>query len=118
MAFFKIGNTDFSSFVRELNITKAANYNAQTNAAGNTVVEYINHKRKIKVGIISVDDTTTKTILNSVGNLAVTISFLNPYTKEIENNVACILPQTNIEYYTIQTNKVMVKEFELEFIEL
>jgi hypothetical protein len=56
MAYFKIGEIDFSPYVNSLKINKSANYNAQTNAAGNTVVDYINSKRTIEVGIIPVDN--------------------------------------------------------------
>ena len=57
MAYFKIGKTDFSNIVNELKVDNTSNYNSQTNAAGNTVVDYINTKRIIEVGIIPLDDT-------------------------------------------------------------
>ena len=47
MAYFKIGTTDYSKYVNALKVDRGANYNAQTNAAGDTVVDYINHKRTI-----------------------------------------------------------------------
>ena len=34
MAYFKIGDTDYSAFVNSLKITNSHNYNSQTNAAG------------------------------------------------------------------------------------
>lgn len=52
MAYFKIGDVDFSLYVNSLKVSKTANYSAQTNAAGDTVVDYINSKRTIEVGII------------------------------------------------------------------
>ena len=52
MAYFKINDIDFSDYVNELKINKSANYNVQTNAAGDSVVDYINKKRTIEVGII------------------------------------------------------------------
>ena len=56
MEYFRINGIDFSPFVSSLKVNSEVNYNAQTNAAGNTVVDYINTKRKIEVGIIPMDN--------------------------------------------------------------
>lgn len=117
MAYLKINNNDYSAYTSSLKVSSAANYNAQTNAAGNTVVDYINKKRTIEVGIIALDDTVMKNLLADISNLNVTVSFRNPVTNNLDN-VACIIPTNNIEYYTIQSNKVMYKAFTLTFIEL
>mgnify|MGYP003291495799 CR=1 FL=1 len=42
MAYLKIDNTDFSMYVSGLKVGKKSNYNAQTNAAGDTVIDFIN----------------------------------------------------------------------------
>ncbi len=42
MAYFKIGSNDYSKYVCELKVGKKHNYSSQTNAAGNSVVDYIN----------------------------------------------------------------------------
>ena len=118
MAYFKIGNTDFSMYVKALKITKETNYNSQTNAAGNTVVDYINAKRTIEVGIIPLNEVTMLNLQLAINAFNVSISFLNPVTNELEENVNCIIPDDEIEYYTIQTNKKMFKELNLTFIEL
>lgn len=118
MAYFKIGEADFSMYVNELKVKKEANYNAQTNAAGNTVVDYINHKRVIEVGIIPLSANIVSWLLNLIDAFSVSISFLNPVTGQLEENVNCIIPSSNVEYYTIQADKVMLDAFTLEFIEL
>lgn len=118
MAYFKIGNVDFSMYVSELKINKDYNYNAQTNAAGDTVVDYINSKREIEVGIIPLNDTAMTNLQAAIDAFNVSISFRNPKTNELETNINCIIPDNQIEYYTIQTNKVMYKELKLTFIEL
>ena len=118
MGYFKINGADFSACVKELNITRAANYNAQTNAAGNTVVDLINHKRTIKVGIIPLDGVAMAQLQSAIDGFEVSISFLNPNTNTLEENVACIIPESGVEYYTIQAGRVLLNEFELEFIEL
>lgn len=118
MAYFKINGVDYSMYVNQLNVNKEANYNAQTNAHGDTVVDLINQKRTIQVGIIPLTDDIVKELLNAIDGFSVSISFLNPLTGVLEENVACIIPESGVEYYTIQGNKVMFNAFTLEFIEL
>ena len=116
MAYFKIGSTDFSNIVNELKVDNTSNYNSQTNAAGDTVVEYINTKRIIEVGIIPLDDTDMAKLQKAINNFSVSISFRNPRTNTLETK-ACIIPESGVEYYTIQANKVMYKAFRIKFIE-
>ena len=116
MAYFKIGKTDFSNIVNELNINNTSNYNSQTNAAGDTVVDYINTKRIIEVGIIPLDDTDMANLQTAINDFKVMISFRNPRTNQLET-IFCIIPESGVEYYTIQANKVMYKAFKLKFIE-
>lgn len=118
MTYFKIDGVDFSMYVNELTIDTEVNYNAQTNAAGNTVVDYINRKRSFKVGIIPLKSDTMKTILAAIDKFSVSISFLNPRTNELEENVNCIIPKSSVEYYTIQANKTMYEALSLTFTEL
>ena len=116
--FFKIGDIDFSMYVNELKINKESNYNSQTNAAGDSVVDFINSKRTIQVGIIPIDSEAMKSLLAAIDAFNVSISFRNPRTGTLETGVNCIIPNTEIDYYTIQINKVMYKAFTLKFIEL
>lgn len=48
----------------------------------------------------------------------VSISYREPQTGALVENVNCILPSDEIEYYTIQSNKVSFKAFTLKFTEL
>lgn len=117
MAYFKIGAIDLSRYVSGLKVSKAANYSAQTNAAGNTVVDYINTKRTIEVSFIATDNAAMITIQNLMDWFEMNITFRNPQTGA-EETVKCIIPTNEIEYYTIQADKVMYKAFTLTFIEL
>lgn len=117
MAYLKINGNDYSTYCNALKVGWKANYNAQTNAAGDTVVDYINTKRTIEVGIIALDDTVLQNLMADIANLSVSVSFLNPATNTLVS-CACIIPQKNIEYYTIQVGKVMCKAFTLTFTEL
>lgn len=116
MAYFKIGKTDFSNIVNELKVDNTSNYNSQTNAAGDTVVDYINTKRIIEVGIIPLDDTDMAELQTAINDFNVMISFRNPRTNQLETTF-CIIPESGVEYYTIQANKIMYKAFKLKFIE-
>lgn len=118
MTYFKIGDTDLSSYVNSLKITRTHTYNSQTNAAGDTIVDLINSKRVIEVGIIPIKDNIMTLILNMLNDFNVSLSYLNPETALLESGVNCIIPSHNIEYYTIQKNNVMYKAVMLKFIEL
>ena len=118
MSYLKINNIDFSKYVNELSIDTDNNYTAQTNAAGDTVVDLINKKRTIEVGIIPLNAVAMKELLEVIDAFNVSISFLNPLTNTLEEGVDCILPSTGVEYITIQANKVLFKEFKLKFKEL
>ena len=119
MAYFKIGEHDYSAYVSGLKVAKAANYNAQTNAAGDTVVDFINQKRQLEVEIISLaDEALVKQLLADVDGFNVTISYRDPRTGALTAGVNCIIPESEIEYYTIQTNKVRFDAFTLKFTEL
>lgn len=118
MAYFKINGVDFSHIVNELHVGRSANYNAQTNAAGNTVVDYINTKRTIEVGIIPLDDSAMAELLGAVDGFSVELSYRDPISNVLEEGVACIVPEAEVDYYTIQSGKVMYNAFTLEFTEL
>ena len=117
MAYFMINNNDYSAYCNALNVKKEVVYNVQTNAAGDSVVDYINAKREIEVGIIPINDTIMAQLQADLDLFNVSISFRNPKTNALES-VDVIIPETEIEYYTIQTKKVMYNEFKLTFIEL
>lgn len=98
-------------------VHKAANYSAQTNAAGNTVVDLINHKRTIEVGIIPLEGEAVAQVQALLDSFNVSITYLNPNTKALDT-INCIIPESNVEYYTIQAGNVSFKAFSLKFIEL
>lgn len=118
MNYFMIEGFDFSPYVNELNIEKEFNYNAQTNAAGNTVVDLINAKRTIEVGIIPLSADDMSLLQAYIDNFQVNISFMNPVTGALEEFVNCIIPSNGVEYYTIQADKVLTNGLKLKFIEL
>jgi hypothetical protein len=116
--YLKIGDNDYSMFVNKLSVSTNTNYNSQTNAAGNTVVDYINQKRTIEVGIIPLNDEIMSNLQKDIEKFNVTISFLNPKTKQLEEGVNCIIPSNEVEYYTIQVDRVLFDACSLVFEEL
>lgn len=118
MTYFKIGTTDLSAYVSGLKVKSSASYVARTNAAADTTVDYINTKRTIEVQIIALDENTASTILNLIKDFEVSIGFRNPLTKQLETSVSCIVPENEIEYYSIYTNGIRCKAFNITFKEL
>ena len=112
--YFKIGDTDFSTIVSSLKVSSVVNYNAQTNAAGNTIVDYINNKKVIEVGIIPLKDNELYPLLKAIEDFNVNITFRNPSTKTL-TTINCIIPQNDVEYYTIQDNTISYKTLTLTF---
>lgn len=117
MAYLQINGHDYSAYVNELKVTRSATYRAQTNAAGNTVVDNTVPKRKVEVGIIPLTDAVMANLLDDVYSFEVQLNFRNPQTNRLEQ-IHCIIPDSRIEYYTIQSGKVMYNAFNLTFTEL
>lgn len=118
MAYFKIGDADYSHIVSGLKVSKKTQYTSQTNAAGNTVVDLISKKRTIEVEVVSLVEADAQALLNAVEEFNVSISYREPTTGALEEGVNCIISSNDIEYYTIQTKNVRLKKFKLKFSEL
>ena len=117
MAYFFIGNTDFSDKVASLTVATKQNYNAQTNAAGDTVVDNISAKRTVTITTIPMTQAELQTLLLA-STFSCMISFLNPETGELTESIPVIVPQKSISFYTIQNNKVVMKAVQLSYQEL
>lgn len=117
MAYLKINNIDFSLMVSGLEVNDTVNYNAQTNAAGNTVVDYINRKKTIKADFIPLTNNQMWALQDMINKFSVSITYLNPATNALDS-INCIIPAASVRYYTIQADKVLFNACSLEFIEL
>ena len=104
-------------YVNALKVYTESKYNLQTNASGDGVADYVNKKRTVEVGIIALDSNALKNIMSVIEDFNVTLTFRNPRTEELES-ISCIIPDAEVEYYTIQADKVMYKAFTLTFTEL
>lgn len=118
MVYFILNGNDYSRYTNALKIKKQNKYNSQTNAAGDTVVDKINTKRVFEVGIIPIDEVVMSLLQSDLDEFNVKVSYRDPLTNKLVENVDCIIASHNIEYYTIQINKVMYKAFKLTFTEL
>ncbi len=118
MIYFKINNTDYSQYINSMKINRNNIYNSQTNAAGDSVVDLINAKRVIEVGIIPLTAEAIASLLTDIESFNVTISFLNPRTNSIEEGVNCIIPSSGVDYYTIQAGKTLLNAFSITIEEL
>lgn len=117
MAYFKINDIDFSMYVSNLIVYDRVNYNSATNANYDTVIDYINSKREIEVEIIPLNDSAMSNLLREINRFEVYVAFRNPRNNTLTETL-CIIPENSVEYYTIQSNKVLYKAFTLRFIEL
>lgn len=117
MEYFKINDVDFSMYVNALNITKNHIYKSQINAAGNTIVKYVNSKRIINVGIIPLDSESMIALQAALESMTVSISFMNPETGALET-ANCMISTQSVDYYTIRVGNTKFKAFTLQFTEL
>lgn len=117
MTYFKINEIDYSMYVNKLLVGTEHIYKGRTNASGNTIVKRINTKRTLEVGIIPLDENAMANLQYLLNQFTLTVSFLNPETKELEN-IKCMVSVQSVEYYTIQNSDVRFKAFSLVFKEL
>lgn len=118
MAFLTINSVDFSPYTQSLKINNNVNYTAKTNAKGNTVVDKINSKIILDVGIIALNDSVLRTLLTQINSFSVIVSYRDPETGSTANNISCIIPSSSVEYYTIQQNKTQYKQFNFQIQQL
>ena len=118
MSYFKINGNDYSMYVNLLKVGKDVIYKSAVNAAGNTVVKYVATKRRFTVGIIPLEADAMAQLQADIAQFQVSISYRDPETNELVENVKCIIPINEVEYYTIQADKVMYKAFMLVIQEL
>lgn len=116
--YFAINGKDYSQYVNKLQVATEHFYKSMNTASGNTLVKYINTKRIIEVGIIPLDSNVMSSLLQDINAFQVNISYRDPTTNNMTENIKCIIPQNLVEYYTIQSGKVQYKAFTLQIKEL
>lgn len=115
--FFKINGHDYSMYVNKLIVGTEHTYTAKTSAYGYDQINYKYSKRTLEVGIIPLDDAAMTSLLTDVNKFKVTISYRDPTTNTMVENLPCVIPNNLIEYYTIQAGNVKYKAFSLQIKE-
>lgn len=118
MVYFKIGNKDFSSLVSGLKIgyETLVSDNSGRNAAGNTVIDVINRKRKVYLTLRHTTKDEMTEFLNAIKSYVVTVAVLNPETNAL-TTFSAYTGTPEPEYYTL-SDKTIYKPMSLNFIEL
>lgn len=119
MAYFKINGSDFSSIVSGLRVGFETLVSDQSgrNAAGDAVVDVINQKKKVYVTLRHTTDAEMKSFLNAIANYVVSVTYRNPQTGAMAT-ITAYTGTPEPEYYTIQSDMVIYKPMQLNFIEL
>lgn len=116
--FFKINNNDYSMYVNKLIVGTEHFYDMRTSANGADRITHRYKRRTLEIGIIPLDDTAMTNLLADVDKFRVSISFRDPQTNTLVENMTCIIPTSLIEYYTIQVGNVKYKAFSLQIKEV
>jgi hypothetical protein len=119
MAYLKVNGTDFSSLVSGLKVgfETLVSSDSGRNAAGDTVIDVINHKAKIYVNLRHTTDAEMKSFLAAINDYVVEVTFRNPKNGTL-TTVTAYTGTPEPEYYTIQSDMVLYKPLSLNFIEL
>ena len=117
--YFTINGKDFSNMVSGLKVgyeTLVADGSGR-NAAGDTVIDVINHKYKLYVELRHTMGAEMQAFLAAIQDYVVTVGFLNPKTNSLES-ITAYTGTPEPEYYTIQPNHIIYKPMSLNFIVL
>ena len=119
MNYFKINNQDFSHLVNSLKVgyETLVSENSGRNANGDTVIDVINKKRKVYVGLRHTFENEMNSFLTAIQDYVVQITYLDPETKALKT-ITTYTGTPEPEYYSIITDKVIYKPMSLNFIEL
>ena len=119
MAYLKVNGYDASSLVSGLKIgfETLVSDDSGRNAAGDTVIDVINHKAKVYVTLRHTTDAEMQEFLGSIEDYVVEVSFRNPKSGEL-TTITAYTGTPEPEYYTIQSDMVIYKPMQLNFIEL
>lgn len=119
MSYLIINNTDVSDLVKSLKIgyETLVSDNSGRNANGDTVVDVINKKVKIYVGFRPMESAEMARLLNAIDSYVVDVTYRDAKTNS-NKTVTCYTGTPEPDYYFIHNNRVLYKEFSLNFIQL
>lgn len=119
MQYFKINDQDFSSLVNSLKIgyETLVSDNSGRNANGDTVIDVINLKHKVYVGLRYTTQEEMEAFLGAINDYVVSCSYLDPKTNAIKT-ITAYTGTPEPEFLTIQDGKILYKPMTINFIEL
>jgi hypothetical protein len=117
--YFTINGVDYSYLVSGLRVgyETLVSSNSGRNANGDTVIDVINQKKKVYVTFRHTTGAEMQKLLNAIAGYQVSIGFKNPVTGTL-STISAYTGTPEPEYYTIQSNLVIYKPMNLNFIEL
>jgi hypothetical protein len=101
MNYFKINGNDYSMYVNKLSVARQHNATSRESATGMLLVKRKSTVRLLEVGIIPLDSTVMVRFMNDINKPNVKVSFLDPLTNTLVENMPCIIATNLVEYYTI-----------------
>lgn len=119
MAYFKINNTDYSSYVKSMKVgyETLLSDDSGRNANGDNVVDIVNRKYKIYITFIPMPENTMYSLMQAIADYIVSVQFLNPRTKAL-TTITAYTGTPEPEYYWVHTGDIRLKEMSLNFIEM
>lgn len=116
--FFKINDIDFSMYVNKLVVGKEHMYESFNTANGSDLIKYRGSKYVLEVGFVPLDYISMANLLSVIDQFSVTVSFRDPKTNLLVENLVCIIPNHLVEYYTIRADKVSYKAFSVQILQV
>jgi hypothetical protein len=116
--YFKINGKDFSPLVSGLKVGYEVLVSDKSgrNAAGDTVIDIINRKRKVYVNLRHTTVAEMNRFLAAIEDYVVQVEYLDPKTNTLKTATTYIgTPEP--EYYSI-SDRTLFKPLNLNFIEL
>lgn len=119
MSYLKINNVDFSNLISGLKIgyETLVSSDSGRNAAGDSVIDVVNRKVKVYLTLRYTTGEEMESFLTAIKDYVVQVSFLDS-KKQSFTTITAYHGTPEPEYYTIQSDKVIYKPLEINFIEL
>jgi hypothetical protein len=116
--FLKINGIDFSMYVNKLVVGKEHMYESMNAADGGDLIKYRGSKYVLEVGFVPLDNDAMVRLLTTLDEFNVLVSFRDPRTGQVHENLVCIIPNNLVEYYTIRADKVSYKAFSVQILQV
>ena len=119
MAYFKINGNDYSMYVNKLSVAKQHNAVTREAATGLLLVKRKSTTRILEVGIIPLSADVMVRLQADINKPNVKVSFIEPATNTLVENMNCMIPTNLVEYYTINAaNGTQFRAFTLSIQEI